>query len=138
MRSVLLVLLGSVVGAVGSFTGYLFVGRYDAKRRARHDCAVTLRDLVRHLSTISRPDSPTRDDTQRLDDLVLDLALHGTMAGREERQRARAIEAARDAYSQALVLPSSDAPRAAIQEAFERLERSAQESFTWMSRRATR
>jgi hypothetical protein len=138
MRDVLLVLLGSVVGAAGSFGGFLFVGQYDAKRRARHDCAVTLRDLVRHLSMITRPDSPTREDTQRLDDLVLDLALHCALAGREEQRRVRAIEAARDAYADALGLPSSESPRAAIQTAFEELGRVARESFAWMSRRARR
>ena len=138
MRDVLLVLLGSAVGAVGSFAGYLYVGRFEAKRRARHDCAVALRDLVRHLSTITRPDSPTREETQRLDDLVLDLTLHGAMAGGEEQRRVHAIEDARDAYSRALGLPSAEAPRAAIQAAYEQLDRSARESFTWMSRRATR
>lgn len=138
MRDVLLILLGSVVGAAGSTAGYVLVGRYEAKRRARHDCAITLRDLVRLLTTITRPESVTREETQQLDALVLDLVLQVAMAGDEERKRMRAIQDARDAYDAALGLPSADAARDAIRQTFEHLESSAQESLTWISRRATR
>ena len=138
MRDVLLVLLGSAVGATGSTVGYLIVGRHEAKQRARHDCAVTLRDLVRLLTTITRPESLARQDAQQLDALVLDLILQGTMAGREDLHRASDVQDARDAYLQALSLPTADGARDEIQGAFERLETKTREAFTWTSRRATR
>ena len=138
MRDVLLILLGAAVGAAGSTAGYLIVGHYDAKRRARHDCAIALRDLVRLLTTITRPENLTRDDRWQLDAVVLDLLLHGTMAGRDERRRVHDIRTACDAYYDALALPTAEAARTAIQETFERLEELAQASFTWISQRATR
>ena len=138
MRDVLLVLLGSAVGAAGSTLGYLIVGRHEAKQRARHDCAVTLRDLVRLLTTITRPAFLTPEDNQQLDALVLDLILQGNMAGAEELKRAREIQDARDAYLQALTLPTAENARDRIQQTFDRLEAMTREVFTWASRRATR